>query len=226
MLRDGPRIEEISLEEAQRLENANNQLAEGDFVMVISPSSDQAIVQPRYFRFSEVLVAASEAFTAGGIIGGLAGEIFSAKLAQAASDAVREKFNELGKDFTVDILNETGLNYVPGAELAAENMVADLAHQMGEETYKRVREEAAKKGAMLGSALAAGIVIVGMELYDLSRYAYHGYQLHRQRQSLQGPSSSNQQAIEDHSAFEEAPLIGIEDDNGQVVDNDWTLMAP
>ncbi|MCS5709322.1 hypothetical protein CC99x_010435 [Candidatus Berkiella cookevillensis] len=120
-------------------------------------------------------VAGVAATTVGPVVGGFIGNAMGYELGEKVGNAVKETVKESGDQIVQQILEETGMNGIPGAELLIRANVTGLAHEAGEMAYQETVKVMTTKGAAVGGLVAGGGTIVALESLNLFGYLYNEY---------------------------------------------------
>lgn len=174
-------IEELNDEESGALVIAQPTSARLAVASTKNESSD-VVASPSVNQFdcvvshTTVLKAATVAgTTVGPLVGGFIGNAAGYELGEKVGNAVKETVKESGDKIVHHILNETGMNGIPGAELLIRANVTGLAHEAGEMAYQETVKVMTTKGAAVGGIVAGGGTIAALELLNLGGYLYNQY---------------------------------------------------
>lgn len=120
-------------------------------------------------------VAGVAGATVGPAVGGFVGNAMGYELGEKVCSAVKETVKESGDKIVQQILEETGMSGIPGAEMLIQANVTGFAHEAGEMAYQETVKVMTTKGAAVGGLVAGGGTIVALESLNLVGYLYNEY---------------------------------------------------
>ena len=150
----------VPSEQAETVDNKNSKIEQNDTLI---------------FNHDTVAKAMGGATTVGAVMGGVVGAVIAPDLAQKGSDAVRNAIKQEGDKIAEKILQNTGLDKIPGGQFLVKNQVTDIAHSAGEVTYNNIKSEVTTRGAAAGGAAAGIATLVVMEGINVGSALYSNY---------------------------------------------------
>lgn len=122
----------------------------------------------RIFDRGTVATVAGGGTAVGATIGSFVGAAIAPDIAQAASNAAREAVKENGDKISNGIIEGSFLSYIPFMGFIARGQVTELAHTVGESTYKQVKKEVVSKSAIAGGVAGGALTVAVMEGINLA----------------------------------------------------------